>query len=624
MPIDPNEHAEITGAMAWPCFGANGCDASYLGRLMAAVDARADLADHQLMLLLKTWLECAQQLPPLSQVALKASVTGFRYSLDEPGTDSMCSWTESHYLGFATCEYLASQLFPLDIFGNDGQRGRIHRHRAELRLRVWLDDRFRWGFSEWLSSSYCAVNTAALTLLVDYAGDAELARRAGVVLDLLLLDMALHRFDGHFVAASARASALPLQQLDRAATQPIVDDAFGAAVPDVATDELGAIFVSRRRYVVPAALMEIAHSDDVFRIRTSQGLDITEVRETLASDPVHPRVTGEEQLPFWWSMQAFTAPDIVQATVAKYTRAHLKDNEFLAQLGGLARVPRPLRNSAVRLTHPTVEGMAVQRGNVQTFRTPYYLLSSAQRYHPGEFGDQQHLWQACLPGGISVFGNHIATSTLHTQTRLDSPAGWVGNGINPDIAQVDDVLLVQYDLRGRQGRFEGPRQLFTHIYFPFVDFDESRVGIHWVAGRRGGSYIGILSTSPLDLMSESEIVQRGVRTGYGVICADEREFGSLTGFIRQLKEYWISLRGGLLRLATSYGVYELAWGGDFSVNHEKIGHDYPRYSSHVVEAARRPTVLRVEGSRHRLRLDWAAGTRLQSPKPDSTGTTSQP
>lgn len=621
MPIDPNDRTESSGVEQWPRFGAEGCDAGFLAGLAAVVDSRADLADHRLLLLLKSWFERGDQLPAPLRSTLRSSITGFRYSIDDPGTDSMCSWTESHWLAFAACEFLAGQIFAEDIFANDGQRGRVHRQRAALRLRVWLDDRFHWGFSEWLSSSYYAVDVAALTLLVDYAGDEELARRAGIVLDLLMLDMALHRFEGHFVSASARASAALLQHVADAPTQSIVDAAFGPAEPSLDPHELGAIFVGRHRYVVPGALVDIANNDDVFRIRTSQGLDIDEVHATLASDASHPRSTGAEQLPFWWSMQAFTAPETVNATLAKYTRAHLQDNDFLAQLDTLAKIPRPMRGAALRLAHSTSEGMAVQRGNVQTFRTPYYLLSSAQRYHPGEFGDQQHLWQASLPGGISVFGNHPVTRAMHTQSQPDSPMGWAGNGINPDIAQVDDVLLVQHDLRGRQGRFEGPRQLFNHIYFPFVDFDESRVGIHWVAGRRGGSYIGILSTSPLDLSSETEIVQRGIRTGYAVICADEREFGSLLGFVTQLKEYWISLQGGLLRLATSYGVYELAWGGDFTVNRETVGHDYPRYSSHVVEAGRRPTMLRVEGANHRLVLDWAAGTRSQAMKPGDSGRT---
>lgn len=599
--------------MAWPAFGTAGCDARFIAMLRADIDARVDLADHSLLILLKTWFECADQMPEQLRAAVQRTITGFRFNLDEPGSDSMCTWTESHYVAFATCEYLAGKLFPSETFANDGQPGQVHKQAAEVRLRVWLHDRFRWGFGEWLSSSYYTVDIAALSLIVDWADAPDLRRGAAIVLDLFMLDMALHRFDGHFVAASARSTALQLQRPSDAPVQTIVDNAFGTCDETFQPYQLAAIFCHRSRYEVPQTLREIAASPDVFRIHTSQGLNVEEVPDALSSDSVYPRASAQEQLDFWWSMQVFTAPPVVNATVKKYRAAHLDNHDFLAALGQLARIPSALRRASVRVARPTSDGMAVQRGNVQTFRTPYYLLSSAQRYHPGEFGDQQHLWQACLPGNISIFGNHPVSRTLHTQSYPEGQQNWIGNGINPDIAQADDVLLVQYDLRGRQGRFEGPRQLFTHIYFPFVDFDESTVGDRWVAGHRAGSYVGVLATSPLDLISETEIVQRGVRTGYAVIVGDEREFGSLGGFVRQLKECRISLKGGRLRLTTYYGDYELEWGADFTVNGQKADDRYPRYSCQAAEVAREPTLIRVEGSAHRLQLDWSKLGREESP-----------
>ncbi|SER96641.1 hypothetical protein SAMN05443377_12324 [Propionibacterium cyclohexanicum] len=615
MPIDPDDQAQPAGLLAWPDAAADGFDTAALRGLAAAVDARVDCADHRLLLLLKNWFECSEQLEPALRAALHASITGFRYSIEEPGADSMCSWTESHLLAFATCEYLAGQLFPDNLFTNDGAPGGLHRRRGELRIRQWLDDRFRWGFSEWLSDSEYVVDIAALTLLADYSRDDDLTRRASILLDMLMLDMALHRFDGHFASAAARSSAHCLLRLSSAPSQAVVDAAFAGKSPQVDARELSAIFLCRHHYTVPAALVDIAGSEEVFRITGSQGLDIDEVAAALAHDPLHPRSSPDEQLDYWWSMEALTAPAVLKATVSRFARCGLETNGRLAHLGELARIPWPLRRTALTVANPVTVGAAVQRGNIQTFRTPSYLLSSVQRYHPGEFGGRHHLWQACLPGGISVFGNQPAGSRMNQSDQPQEASEWVGNGLNPDIAQSDDVLLVQYDLRGRQGRFEGARRLYSHIYFPFVDFDETRMGIHWVAGRRGGSYIGILSTAPLDLVSETEIVQRGVRIGYAVICADEWEFGSLMGFVQRLKEYWISLDNGFLRLATAYGIYELEWGGDFLVNRKKVDTDYPRYSSHVVEAPRYPRALRVESARNRLVLDWTAGTRKQTLRP---------
>ena len=48
------------------------------------------------------------------------ALLSFKYWPDEPGIDSMCTWTENHQIMFAANEYLAGQLFPERAF--EGRR----------------------------------------------------------------------------------------------------------------------------------------------------------------------------------------------------------------------------------------------------------------------------------------------------------------------------------------------------------------------------------------------------------------------------------------------------------------------------------------------------------------------
>jgi len=169
-------------------------DAAWVHRLRGFVDARLDLADHRLLVLLKLLLVAGNRLPGPLRNDLRTTVTGFKYGMDEPGNDSMCSWTESHQLLFASCEYLASQLYPDDVFTNDGRRGHEKQARAAGKLRSWMAERFHHGFSEWLSGSSYLVDLAALILLADHAEDTDLATRASMIADLICLDLALHSF----------------------------------------------------------------------------------------------------------------------------------------------------------------------------------------------------------------------------------------------------------------------------------------------------------------------------------------------------------------------------------------------------------------------------------------------
>lgn len=608
-------------------------DGAWLHRLVDYVEAGIDLADHRVLIVLKLLLVDRAQptLPDAWREPLEHAVLGFRYWLDEPGEDSMCRWSESHQLLFSVSEHLAGQLFGERRFGSDGRLGSVKRQRGRERLMAWLGDRFRHGFSEWLSNTYYELDIVGLTLLVEHSDDQELADRAALVLDLLLLDLALHRFEGRFVASAGRAYRAQKMSPKRAEINGILGAAFGTP-PRFDPEHLASLFLDRERYRVPAVITEIAHADGARRILTSHGMNVEE-----AIDDVTARMAGaaaderrDELVRVLWGMEAITTTQSIGVTLEAFTRYRLQRNRFLAPLTRFARLPvRRASGTIMRALNPVTQGVALQRANVQTFRTPHYLLSSAQHHQPGAFGDQQHLWQASLPGDIAVFSTHPGATMLSGEARPATPSAWVGNGINPDVAQVDNVLLVVHDLRARPGYLEGRRHELSHLFFPFSRFDETTLGPSFVAGRKGDSFIAVMGIEPLEMVSEHELVQRGPITAWAVVVTDRGEYARLDDLVRAMRGFRLRYQRGVLSFQASMArqpgeqrtshAWELAFGKGLRVDGVPINGRYARYDCDWVTMPHGATQLEVHGRTSTLVLDWARGIRAEVPLRGSSG-----
>lgn len=599
------------GISSPPKFGEAGLDEALTNRLIDAVNARIDTADRRILLLLRI-LFTAHLPTPLFERARQA-ITHFRYSAAEPGEDAMVYWDESNLLCFSVAEYLAGQLFPGKTFLNDGRSGRRHRQNGEERLNIWLADRFRFGFSEWLSPERLADDICALSLLIDHAEDEKLITKASIILDLILLDAGLHSFDGKLMTAAARGGE-DIQKCPAKATMTcVLNSAFDRdSTHEMSADNLCVIFASRMRYRVPPAIKAIGLDDCHRRIEISQGLDIEEVERALASHPDSPRSEPLDRARFHWSMRSFTDPQSIRLSRTMASNLSLTNHPELAVLKPYKNLPDKALPVFAEVVQAVSMGRALQRGNVQTFRTPQYQLSSVQRYHAGEFGDQQHLWHARLHGDVEVFGTHPGTGALHNIGAGSTPSYWVGNGVNPDIAQDGNLLLAIHNLHRRRGLNESARQDFVHFHFPFVKFAQTRIGPHWVAGRSEDGYVGIIATGLLDQVSETEIIQRGKMTGYCVLLGDDEEFGSLGAFAQQLRSFNLRFRQQTLELTAPFAEYSLTWRGDFIVDGKKRTSQYGRYATPAVTAGRNPRKIVVEKHDHKLVLDWANLARSMS------------
>ncbi|MGD7789026.1 alpha/beta fold hydrolase [Propionibacteriaceae bacterium Y1700] len=593
-------------------------DESAITPLLEFIDARVDCADFRLIVVLKALLAYGDHLSEPTRQAIRRSVLGFRYWMDEPGTDGMCHWSENHQILFAVAEHLAGRHFATEVFTN-GMTGAERRDRARIRIDRWLAHRFRHGFSEWLSNTYYEEDVAALSVLIDHTDDDQLRVRATMIMDLIMLDLAMHRFGGRFVGTSGRCYEQQKKDPAAADVNPVLAHACGdPSGGDAQIDEQSlSILFALGDYRVPAVIKEIANDPTPVTIRQSTGLDLDEVEAEFAgADPLH------EKAMFLWAMEAFTNPESINSSAAVLEAwPQMRGNTFIAGLAPFVPWRRTgLLPALIHTLNPATRGVAIQRADIVTRRTPHWLLSSAQRHHPGTFGDQQHLWQATLPGDLSVFTTHPARPMFDDNARNFSPSAWVGNGIMPDVAQHEGVLLVRHDNRGRPGLLERGRLRLSHLHWPRGRFDETIESGHRLVGRAGESLIGVLALRPVRDGSRDEVISDGIDTAWAVICGDTARDGSLAEFSAFLDVCTLTAEadGIRLQLPVEHQLatedrrptrYELRRRGPWLVDGNEISTDFDRYDTPWVSSPRRPGALRISHGPHELIMDWVTAHR---------------
>ena len=565
-----------------------------LAELCAFIDTRRDCSDFRAIALLAVLL--GGKVPESSADLVRRSLVGFKYWMAEPGNDAMCFWSENHQLLFGTAEYLAGSAYSTEVFTNDRRTGAEHQESGRRRLLAWLDLRFRFGFSEWLSPVYYEEDAAGLSLLVDHAPDPEIAERAAAVLDLLLLDCALHRFDGHFAASAGRLYESQKKHPATSEMQPVVDHAFTDDPVRADWNRIGMVFCLRRAYAVPAVIKEIADDQSPRTVRSGHGLDIAQA-SGLYEASADPELTRS----LLWAMEAFVNPGAIRTTMAAFDDWHMATNPFLSALTSLDWVPRSLLPAAMLLARPVVAGTALERAHVATTRSTSYLLSSSQHYRPGHFGDQQHLWHVLLPGGVPLFATHPGGPVVDDATRQRTPSAWVGNGVNPDVASAGPVLLAVYDTRGRRGYGEARRVKGSHLYVPFGEVDEHARGSHWLAVRKATGLVGVLATSALVSESDDSLRQLGRVTGWVVVCAELDEHGSLDAFCAWLGQCRVRLAGATLDVTTPDAAYRLTR-RTLSKDGVPLEPDHGRYDSGWVTAPFDADRIEVRGAAETLVL----------------------
>jgi hypothetical protein len=121
---------------------------------------------------------------------LKEMFINAKYWKTDPGDDSICYWSENHQILWAVAEYMAGQMWPDDVFTNNGITGLEHMNRARERIEIWLEHRFLYGFSEFNSNNYFRFNVSPASNFIEFAAeeDSLLVERMKMCLDMLFYE----------------------------------------------------------------------------------------------------------------------------------------------------------------------------------------------------------------------------------------------------------------------------------------------------------------------------------------------------------------------------------------------------------------------------------------------------
>jgi len=166
--------------------------------------------------------------------------------------------------------------------------------------------------------------------------------------------------------------------------------------------------------------------------------------------------------------------------------------------------------------------------NKVTYKTADYMLCSAQDWHPGEKGYQQHIWQATLSPLATVFTTHPPCAAEDGSHR---PNFWHGNETLPRVAQWKDVLVAVYNFS--QDDWMG----FSHAYFPAHAFDEYAVQGDWAFGRVGDGYLALTAARGLHFMTSGDNAYREIRShGCENVWVCQMGRAALDGSFAQFKE----------------------------------------------------------------------------------------
>jgi len=520
---------------------------------------------------------------------LKSAILGFKYWYTEPNDDAMIMWTENHMILFHSCELLAGQLYPSEIFTNSGMNGSQHVDHALPLVNRWLDWRARFGFSEWHSDIYYEEDLAALLNLVEFAQDNDTATKAAMLVDILAFDFANNYFKGIYATTNGRTNdgkkvGTSLSDLpSRTSFAEFAWILLGVGHHEVSGgSSMSAVALcTSDKYVPPPILEAIAN----------ESLEDNEHKErngiNIADGPSYGfGYESEDDLMFWWPMSTLAAGPVIEHTLNLMETYDIDPNlifedellldllKFAADLYGMS-----LSEVCTFLKEAT-QGVALEEANTYTYRTPYYQLSGAQDHQKGLMGMQEHIWQASLDEYATIFTNS------HGGFRGEDHVG----GFKPRATLYKNVGVIQYDRLSQSLILELVYAILefkdiTQAYFPLWAFNEVLQQDKWIFGRRLDSYVALYSNEVTEWEDDLFLTSRGKKNAYIVELGSVDDYGSFDNFTSsilatQVNVKHLSVGYSIEYLSPTQGLVTVAWDGPMKVNGASIDlGSHPRFDN---------------------------------------------
>ena len=538
-----------------------------------------------------------QLLSPALRIASMNCLIDFKYWWDDGRKDTTyrCYHTENHQALYHTAELLAGQLYKDKVFTN-GMTGKEHVLHAEKLLGPWLEHRFMFGFSEWFSVGYYDVEIMLLTNLYDFAENPVIKNRARMLLDLLLFDVALNNYHGTFGATHGRVYVSTLLGAQEG-TSPTTKLLFGIGefLPE---NYMGTSCLVSSSYRCPEVIQQVA-VDDSKPMDNHQKIGINVEDAGLYG----LKYDNETDCQFFWGMQEFIHPKVVRMSAKmseKYDTWPYKNYSHYISL-----YDDQIKQYGKVVT-PQLDRFALSEANIETYRTPDYMLSSVTDYRPGAAGYQQHIWQATFDNEAIVFTTHPGDKHYKM-----SPNYWAGNSVMPRAAQHKNVLIAIYNTPDNE------KNAFTHAYFPKDKFDEVVINKSWTFARKGKGYIALYSQQLTNWLPDekgvlNDLIAQGRRNCWISEMGSEMQWGSFKNFIIAILASEVSCENQTVKYhSPSIGTIGFGWNTSLKVNDKIIPlRNKLRFDNRYCKSPFAAKTIVIKKGNHKLELDFNKVSRV--------------
>jgi hypothetical protein len=337
-------------------------------------------------------------------------------------------------------------------------------------------------------------------------------------------------------------------------------------------------------------------------IKQKNGLDLHELEREgyLGND--------NRSMMMQWGMEAFSNPETIRNSLAHIRKNNMFSNDFIKDFRDvdltILRLSL-LEPTISRILDPQSNGVAIQQGNTYTYQTADYSVFTSQKYHPGTYGDQQHITGLNVGNHFSIFHTHPA---LEKDVKHQSPNYWVGYGHLPHAAQHKNISLSIYNIPEKKGLMEKALLDYTHAYFPTEKFDTVIFNGNYVFGKKGQTYTALIGLNDLKLRDEAtdDLLQAGKKSYWILEAGSKKDDGTFEQFCESVKENAVTFDQDGLRLNYTSGgdQIELHFNGDFKVNDSVIDTDYKRFDSPYCQADFKPETVTIAFNDKSLFLDF--------------------
>ncbi len=605
---------------------------------------RFDCSDFRAQLLFKIYKDYNDKLSDKCKELIKNTFLSFKYFMDEPGNDSMCYWSENHQILFAVAEYLAGQEWPHVVFKNDGTTGEQHRIKAKLRIDAWMKQRFDFGFSEYLSNNYLAEDIAPMANYIAYSKDKKSVLQMKIIMDILWLDVALNSVNNRFVSTSSRMYGNnKMGNFYGNSIQAAMNILWGEerakktlANPHISEKEKAEIKASLKKkpnhivicfndivkkglYILPQAIKDIALSDECFVSEMSCGLSPEDLKNEglIGSEPY--------QIMAQLGAETFTNPEAIKNTLLYIKKNRMYRNSFIGyfrflNLTVLKAVDWSKLAAKINIMP---HGIATGRGNIYTYRTPLYSLSTSVCKDTDMCGAQEHIWSANIGETLALFTTHPAGDGAGRYSA--SPGYWIGNGRRPMSVQNENVNITIYKLPTKKRIGETGIAKLTHAYMPRDFYDESDLSGNIMFARKNGVFVALISNGELKykdfnrdsadglmkykgfpdtyrLSSEFDLYRHGGDYHIYVTELSDAEKESFDHFKDRIRKNTVSFSGGKVQYSTQSGSLSVSYDGEFKINGQPQKKEYDRYNSKFCQSKRKAETISVNSEKNKLFL----------------------